>query len=50
MQPVVYGVSTLAIATIFYIWRSYHEFMLRKDKILRERVTYMLWTMAQTVN
>jgi hypothetical protein len=39
-------VTTLSVATIFYIWRNYAQFLGRKNRVLRERVAYMLWVMA----
>jgi hypothetical protein len=49
MPNVFCGVATLAVAGIFYIWRSYHDVIDQKRRILRERVTYMLWMMAKDV-
>jgi hypothetical protein len=46
MQPVICGVATLAIAGIFYTFRSYQDMLIQKQRVLRERVTYMLWVMA----
>ena len=36
----------MAVAIIFYVWRSYHEREQGRERVLRERVTYMLWVMA----
>jgi hypothetical protein len=45
--PQVYcSVAALAVAGLFYTWRAYHEKLLCKQRTLRERVTYMLWVMA----
>ena len=40
-------VPTLSVAVIFFIWRNYAQFIWRKKRVLRERVAYMLWVMAQ---
>jgi hypothetical protein len=40
------GVATLAVASIFYIYRGYAYALLRRQRVLRERVAYMLWVMA----
>jgi hypothetical protein len=47
MQVLVGNVSALAVAAIFYTWRAYRAVLWRRERQLRERVTYMLWVMAQ---
>jgi hypothetical protein len=38
---------TLAVATIYCIWwRAMHYMVRRRDRLLRDRVAYMLWVMA----
>ncbi len=49
MTFVVCGTSALAVASLFYVWRSYYEKHQSRNKVLRERVTYMLWVMANNV-
>jgi hypothetical protein len=49
MNVVVYAASALSVAILFYGWRAYHEKMQSRNKQLRERVTYMLWVMANSV-
>src|ERR1700681_1575375 len=49
MHTVVCGVAALAVAGIFYTWRSYQDMIALKQQTLRERVTYMLWIMANGV-
>jgi hypothetical protein len=45
MQTVYCSLCALAVATIFYGWREYrHD---RPERVLRERVAYMLWVMAE---
>jgi hypothetical protein len=39
----------LAIALIFSIWQRYFQFRLRQQRTLRERITYLLWVIAQQV-
>ena len=46
MSVFVCAASALSVALLFYSWRSYAETMQTKDKKVRERVTYMLWVMA----
>jgi hypothetical protein len=49
MFSIVCGSAALTVAGIFYTWRTYHELLVRKQRILRERVTYLLWVAAQGV-
>ena len=41
------SVATLAVSTIYCIWRAYTTAQVHKEQTLRQRVTYMLWTMAE---
>ena len=45
----VCGSAALTVAGIFYTWRTYHDLLARKQRTLRERVTYLLWVAAQGV-
>lgn len=49
MNFVVCATSALAVASLFYVWRAYHQQIEHRDKMLRERVAYMLWVMANGV-
>ena len=49
MHVFAYSIPTLAVASIYCIWRSYNELWFRKHVTLRERVTYMLWVMANEI-
>ena len=49
MHTVVCGVAALSVAGIFYTWRYYQDKVMEKQRMLRERVTYMLWVMANGV-
>ena len=45
------NVSALAVATIFYTWRGYYWSRFQQQKqVLRERVAYMLWVMANAAD
>jgi hypothetical protein len=48
MSFVVCGVSALSVALVFYLWRSHDQKSQQRQQKLRERVTYMLWVMANT--
>ena len=47
MPPTVpCSLAALAVAAIFYTYRTYQDFFLQRQKSLRERVAYMLWCAA----
>jgi hypothetical protein len=37
---------TLAVTAIYYCWHVLYLDQCRRKRVLRERVAYMLWTMA----
>jgi hypothetical protein len=47
MNAIQCAITTLSVVLIFFIWRNYARFLWRKNPVLRQRVAYMLWTMAQ---
>ncbi len=49
MQPIVANVAALAVATLYYLWRDRYHLRRRRDLVLRQRVAYMLWVMAEQV-
>jgi hypothetical protein len=46
MQLIVLNTAALTVAAIYYAWRTFYQVRHRRDRVLRERVAYMLWTMA----
>jgi hypothetical protein len=46
MQLIYINLCALAVATIFYGWRAYQSRSEGRDRVLRQRVAYMLWVMA----
>lgn len=48
MNFVVCSVAALSVATLFYCWRAHDCTIKQRNKQLRERVTYMLWVMANS--
>lgn len=46
MQLVAPYVPTLAVAAIYCLWRRARELHMWRQRILRERVAYMLWCAA----
>ena len=49
MQPLVTNMAALAVATLYYLWRAHYQTRLRRQRVLCQRVAYMLWVMAQRV-
>jgi hypothetical protein len=49
MHTIVCGAAALSVAGIFYTYRFYRDLINQKQRMLRERVTYMLWVMAAGV-
>ena len=46
MQLICCHVAALAVASIFYTWRAYAMDLLGRHRLLRDRVAYLLWTVA----
>ena len=46
MELLCCNVAALAVAFLYYTWRAYHQARRARERVLRERVTYMLWVMA----
>jgi hypothetical protein len=40
------AVALAAVTAIYLFWRSYLSVLLRRRSVLRERVAFMLWVMA----
>jgi hypothetical protein len=47
MQPIVSNLAALAVALLFYLWRSHCQSL--RQRVLRQRVAHMLWIMAEQV-
>jgi hypothetical protein len=46
-MPLFYCAIALAAVTVIYlVWRTYLSGLLQRRRVLRERVTHMLWVMA----
>jgi hypothetical protein len=50
MQVLCGSVGALAVASIYYTWRAYFQAKGQQDMVLRQRIVYMLWVMAQTMD
>lgn len=50
MHPILCSLAALAVANIFYFYRSYQVDLVVRQRALRERVAYMLWMAAQRIS
>lgn len=51
MSPILMQATpTLAVAVIYCIWRWAHDHEMRRHRVLRERVAYMLWSAAHEMD
>jgi hypothetical protein len=46
MHTICCNLAALSVAWIFYAWRAHFARLARRERTLRERVSYMLWVMA----
>jgi hypothetical protein len=49
MQFLLCNVATLAVVLLFLVWKTYRGVVTRRRRLLRERVAYMLWVMAERI-
>jgi hypothetical protein len=49
MNALVCTIPTLAISSIYCIWHAHLLRQRRRERILCDRVTYMLWVLANRV-
>lgn len=50
MPNVICGMAALSVAGVFYTYRAYVDYLKSRQHTLRERVTYMLWVMANAIS
>jgi hypothetical protein len=50
MSLIYCGLCALAVAVLYYGWRDCHTRSEGRVQVLRRRVTYMLWVMANTAD
>jgi len=46
MNFLAVNVTVLTVVCIYYMWRVYRFTLQQRERVLRERVTYLLWTMV----
>jgi len=49
VNPMISTLPTLLVTSIYYLWCIYHRERLRRLRVLRERVAYMLWVVADRI-
>ncbi len=49
MNPLWSSVAVLTVSALYYAWKEFHFKTRNREEVLRERVAYMLWVMADQV-
>jgi formate-dependent nitrite reductase membrane component NrfD len=49
MSEFVCAISAMSVALLYCTWRTHFQQAVQRQTLLRERVTYMLWVMANSV-
>jgi hypothetical protein len=49
MSMFVCAISAMSVALLYSTWHKHFQQTVQRNRQLRERVTYMLWVMADTV-
>jgi hypothetical protein len=49
MHPMCSSVAALAVASIYYVWKAYFNLQMHRERILRERLAFMLWVASDYV-
>ncbi len=50
MEMLCCNVAALAVALLYYTWRSYDQARAARRRLLGARVAYMLWVMAERMD
>ena len=46
VNPMLSTLPTLMVTAVYYAWCVYRREKRLRDRVLRERVTYLLWVLA----
>jgi hypothetical protein len=46
MNPMMSTIATLAVSTIYILWHAYRQIDVQRNRLMRERIAFMLWTAA----
>jgi hypothetical protein len=47
MNYLVISIASLTVVCIYFLWRVYRFTQAQRERVLRDRVTYLLWTLAE---
>ena len=47
MQPIWANLAAVVVVALYYLWRNLDRAQRRRELLLRERVAYMLWSLAE---
>jgi hypothetical protein len=47
MNPIACHFAALTVSMLYCLWRRHQELILRKQRVVRQRVALMLWVIAQ---
>jgi len=50
VNPMLSTLPTLMVTAVYYAWYVYRREKRLRDRVLRERVTYMLWVLATGID
>jgi hypothetical protein len=50
MELLCCNVAALAVALVYYTWRAYDQARAARQRLLHERVAYMLWVVADRMD
>jgi hypothetical protein len=48
MEPLLTAVPVISVSAIFCVWNAYRHALARRQRVLCERVAYMLWVLGTT--
>lgn len=46
MHALLPCLPTLVVSTIFCVWQAYQRTLVHRDRLLRERVAYLVWVVG----
>jgi hypothetical protein len=50
MELLCCNVAALAVALVYYTWRAYDQARAARQRLLHERVAYLLWVVADRMD
>jgi hypothetical protein len=45
-MPTLYSAAALAVAATYCVWRAWDQARLQRERLVGQRVAYMLWVMV----